>query len=147
MPNFVLQPWHLLVMSLASIINREQQQVIEYLRTENEVLKEKLGKKWTLLNDDQRRRLAVKGKVLGRKALCQVATVVSPDTILRWHRQHRGNEVGLQPSTETVGASTHSRQRERTRAQVCQRESNLGLRPHPGRSGQHRPHHFRYICT
>lgn len=65
-------------------INREQQQVIEYLRTENEMLKEKLGKKRILLNDDQRRRLAVKGKVLGRKALCQVATVVSPDTILRW---------------------------------------------------------------
>ena len=87
MPSFVLQPWHLLVMSLASIASREQQQVIEYLRTENDVLKEKLGKKRVLLNDDQRRRLAVKGKVLGRKTLGEVATVVSPDTILRWHRQ------------------------------------------------------------
>jgi len=40
-----------------------------------------------LLNDDQRRRLAVKGKVLGRKALHEIATIVTPDTILRWHRQ------------------------------------------------------------
>lgn len=55
-PQFVLQPWHLLVMSLACIINREQLQVIEYLRTENDVLKEKLSKKRILLNDDQRRR-------------------------------------------------------------------------------------------
>lgn len=40
-----------------------------------------------MLNDDQRRRLAVKGKVLGRKLLEGIATIVTPDTILRWHRQ------------------------------------------------------------
>jgi hypothetical protein len=57
------------------------------LRIENQVLKEKLGKKRILLTDDQRRRLAVKGKVLGRKALQEIATIVTPDTILRWHRQ------------------------------------------------------------
>jgi transposase InsO family protein len=31
--------------------------------------------------------LAVKGKVLGQKALGQIGTAFSPDTILRWHRQ------------------------------------------------------------
>jgi transposase InsO family protein len=50
------------------------------------VLKEKLGRKRILLNDDQRRRLAVKGKILGRKALQEIGTMVTPDTILRWHR-------------------------------------------------------------
>ena len=49
-------------MILAGWINREQQEVIEYLRTENQVLKEKLGKQQILLSDDQRRRLASKGK-------------------------------------------------------------------------------------
>jgi transposase InsO family protein len=39
------------------------------------------------LTDGQRRRLAVKGRRLGRRALRQVATIVTPDTILRWHRQ------------------------------------------------------------
>ena len=39
-----------------------------------------------MLNDDQRRRLAVKGKVLGREALSNIATIVTPDTIMRWHR-------------------------------------------------------------
>ncbi len=43
--NLVLQPWHLMVIFLASWVNRQQQEVIEYLRTENAVLKEKLGKK------------------------------------------------------------------------------------------------------
>ena len=46
-------------MILAGWVNREQQESIEYLRTENQVLKEKSGKKRILLSDDQRRRLAV----------------------------------------------------------------------------------------
>ena len=84
--NFVLQPWQLLFAILAGWVNQQQQDVIEYLRTENQILKEKLGKKRILLNDDQRRRLAVKGKVLGRKILETIGTMVTPDTILRWHR-------------------------------------------------------------
>lgn len=47
----------------------------------------KLGKKRVLLTDDQRRLLAVQGKALGRKALMELTTIVTPDTILRWHRQ------------------------------------------------------------
>ena len=67
--SFVLQPWQLLLVILAGWINREQQAVVEYLRTENQILKEIHGKKRILLNDDQRRRLAVKGKILGAR-LC-----------------------------------------------------------------------------
>jgi len=85
--SFVLQPWHLLLSILAGWMNDEQRQWIEYLRTENLVLREKLGKKRILLNDDQRRRLAVKGKVLGRRLLDQIGTLFTPDTILRWHRE------------------------------------------------------------
>ena len=85
--NFVLHPWQLLLVILAGWLNREQQAVVEYLRTDNQILKEIHGKKRILLNDDQRRRLAVKGKLLGRKGLQQIATIVTPDTILRWHRQ------------------------------------------------------------
>ena len=84
--SFVVQPWQLLLTILAGWVNQQQQQVIEYLRTENQVLKEMHGKKRILLNDDQRRRLAVKGKVLGRKLLGEFGTLVTPDTILRWHR-------------------------------------------------------------
>ena len=85
--NHVLKPWQLFLLILAGWINRHQQEVIEYLEAENRVLREKFGKKRILLNDDQRRRLAVKGKVLGRKALQEIATIVTPDTILRWHRE------------------------------------------------------------
>ena len=85
--NFVLQPFHLLVVILAGWFNRHQQAVIEFQSTQIMVLMEKLGQKRILLNDDQRRRLAVKGKILGRQALLEITTIVTPDTILRWHRQ------------------------------------------------------------
>lgn len=85
--EFVLHPWHMLVLAMSALINHEQEKVIEYLLAENRVLRERLGKGRILLNDDQRRRLAVKGKALGRKALFGFTTIVTPDTILRWHRQ------------------------------------------------------------
>jgi putative transposase len=83
----LLQPWQLLLLVLAGWVNRQQQDVIEYLLVENPVLRQKLGRKRILLNDEQRRCLAIKGKVLGRKMLEQVAGIVTPETILRWHRE------------------------------------------------------------
>jgi putative transposase len=67
--NFILQPGYLLHFILAGWVNHRQQQINDYLRTENQILREILGKRRILLDDDQRRRLAVKGKVLGRKLL------------------------------------------------------------------------------
>jgi len=84
--SFVLNPWQLYLGTLVGWVNRQQQEAIDYLRTENQVLKEKLGKKRILLNADQRRRLAVQGKILERKRLYEVGTLFTPDTILRWHR-------------------------------------------------------------
>ncbi|MBU1701045.1 MAG: DDE-type integrase/transposase/recombinase [Candidatus Eisenbacteria bacterium] len=84
--EFILQPWHLLLAAFAGWVNREQQAVIDYLRAENQVLKEAHGKRRIKLNDNQRRRLAVKGKALGRKILKEIGAAFSPDTILRWHR-------------------------------------------------------------
>ena len=57
MLDFILKPWHLVVLFLASHLHREQERVIEYLQAENDVLRDKLGKKRILLSDDQRRRL------------------------------------------------------------------------------------------
>jgi putative transposase len=82
----VLHPWQMLLLILAGWINQQQQNAIEYLITENRILREKIGKKRILLIDDQRRRLAIKGKVLGRKALSEICGIVTPETMLRWHR-------------------------------------------------------------
>jgi hypothetical protein len=80
-------PLQMLLVTLAGWVNRHQQQVIEYLLEENRVLKEQVKGRCLRLTDDQRRRLAAKGRRLGRRVLRQVATIVTPDTILRWHRQ------------------------------------------------------------
>ncbi len=64
--------FQLLVVMVAGWISRHQASVITYLIEENRVLKEQLeasGKR-LLLTDDQRRRLAAKGKPLGRGAAC-----------------------------------------------------------------------------
>ncbi len=68
-------------------MNRHQQEVIEYWVEENRVLKEQMKGRRLRLTDEQRRRLAAKGKRLGRQTLNRVATIVTPDTILRWHRR------------------------------------------------------------
>ena len=100
---FILQPWQLCLVILAGWINRQQQEVIEYLRTENQVLKEKIGGKRILLNDDQRRRLAVKGKILGRKRLEEFGTLFTPDTILRWHRMLVAKKWDYSARRKSVG--------------------------------------------
>ena len=82
-----LYPLQVLLVTLAGWVNRHQQHVIEYLVEENRVLKEQVKGRRLRLIDDQRRRLAAKGRRLGRRVLGQVATIVTPDTILRWHRQ------------------------------------------------------------
>jgi hypothetical protein len=77
----------LLLATFVGWVNREQAQTIAYLVEENRVLKEQLGGRCLRLTNDQRRRLARKGQLLGRRILAQLATIVTPDTILRWHRQ------------------------------------------------------------
>ena len=83
----VLQPFHILVIALAGWLNRQQQAVIDYLIEENRVLKEQLEGERLRLTDEQRIRLAVKAKVLGRRALDELETLVTPDTLLAWHRK------------------------------------------------------------
>jgi hypothetical protein len=82
-----IQPFHLLIIALAGWLNRHQQAVIDYLIEENRVLKEQLEGQRLRFTDEQRMRLAVKAKVLGRQVLDEIETLVTPDTLLSWHRK------------------------------------------------------------
>ena len=79
----------LLLATFAAWSGRQQAKLITYLIEENRVLKEQLeaGGRRLRFTDDQRCRLAAKGKPLGQKLLNQIATIVTPDTILAWHRR------------------------------------------------------------
>ena len=81
-----LDPFTFLIVSIAGWMNQRQQQVIEYLMEENRVLREQIGNRRMGFTDNRRCRLAVKAKRLNRKVLAQVATIVTPETLLAWHR-------------------------------------------------------------
>jgi putative transposase len=85
--SFILKPEHLFTLVAEGKSQERHQQTIEYLLAELRTYKEMFRGRRLPLTDDQRRVLAVKGKALGRRVLEQVATIVSPDTILRWHRE------------------------------------------------------------
>ena len=54
------QPLQFLIVALAGWINQQQREVIDYLQTENRVLREQLGPRRLRFTDDQRIRLAAK---------------------------------------------------------------------------------------
>jgi transposase InsO family protein len=85
----IIDAWFVLVVSVAGWLNRQQDSALQYLLTENRVLKEQLNARGRRVRftDNQRRRLAAKAKELGRKVLRSLDTIVTPDTLLRWHRQ------------------------------------------------------------
>lgn len=82
-----LNPFSFLVISIAGWMNQRQQHVIEYLIEENRVLREHIGTRRMRFTNDQRCRLAARAKKLSRRLLAQVATIVTPATLLAWHRR------------------------------------------------------------
>jgi transposase InsO family protein len=82
-----LDPFRFLLIAVVGWMNQRQLHVIDYLREENRILRDQLGGRRLRLSDDQRRRLAAKAKLLGRRILAEVATIVTPETLLAWHRK------------------------------------------------------------
>ena len=87
MPADPLLPLRFLLLVFGGLVNREQAKVVDYLREENRVLREQLGERRLRLSDEQRARLAARAAALGRSLLESIATIVTPDTLLRWHRR------------------------------------------------------------
>src|SRR3954469_5094871 len=83
----ILDPFRFLLIAFSGWMNDRQLLLIDYFREENRVLREQLGGKRLRLTDDQRRRLAVRAIGLGRKALAELGTIVTPETLLAWHRR------------------------------------------------------------
>ena len=76
-----------LLMVTAGWVNRHQLIVIEFLQAENQLLKQRLRGKRIRFTDAERALLARKAKSVGRKALLELDTIVSPDTLMCWHRR------------------------------------------------------------
>ena len=76
-----------LLMIVSGWVHQRQLIVIEYLEAENRLLRARLSGKRIRFTDAERALLARKAKAVGRKALLSLDTVVSPDTLMRWHRR------------------------------------------------------------
>ena len=116
---------HLLIAMVAGWIQRHQQQVIAYLHEENRILKAQLGSQRLRLTDTERRRLAALASPLGRKCLKELATLATPDTLMRWY--HR-------LIAQKFDGSTHRSQRgrpsvaERLAVQMAEENPTWGYR-------------------
>jgi putative transposase len=80
-------PFQWFVVAVCAWLRREQTDLIAFLLEENRVLKSGLGGRRLRFDAGERRRLGELENRLGRRLLAQVSTVVTPDTILRWHRE------------------------------------------------------------
>ena len=76
-----------LLMMVSGWVHRHQLIVIEFLQAENRLLKYRLRGRRIRFTDAERALLARKAKAVGRKALLEFDTIVSPDTLLRWHKR------------------------------------------------------------
>jgi putative transposase len=81
----------------------------EYLVTENRILRHQL-KGRIRLSDGERKALTEMGQKLGKKALTEVASLVTPDTILGWHRtlvaqKFDGSQKRQAPGRPTINAA------------------------------------------
>lgn len=72
---------------LTGWLDRREREALAYLIEENRLLRRQLGGRRLRLTDDDRRRLVARAYRIGRAVLRQIATVATPDTLLRWHRQ------------------------------------------------------------
>src|SRR6267142_7262675 len=77
----------LLIASMACWLERQGASQIEYLKSENRVLRLRLAGRRILFSDAERRTLGALAKEIGTRALRELDPIVSPATLLRWHRE------------------------------------------------------------
>jgi transposase InsO family protein len=78
--------WKTLLAYITGSVDQELRLRNEYLVAENRILRQQI-KGRVRLSDGERKTLAELGKRLGKQALADVASLVTPETIVAWHRK------------------------------------------------------------
>src|SRR5437868_1446399 len=94
--------WKHLLASITGTVDQELLLRNEYVVTENRILRKQLTRR-VPLTDGERKTLAEIGQKLGKQALKEVATIVTPDTILAWHRKLVAQKCDGSPQRKAPG--------------------------------------------
>src|SRR5438445_2767205 len=97
--------WQALLAYITGSVDQELLLRNEYLVTENRILRHQI-KGRVRLSNGERKTLAEIGKKLGKQALAEVATIVTPDTILAWHRKLVAQKFDGSPQRKAPGRPT-----------------------------------------
>ena len=122
-----IQRFHLILAAMASWLTKEQAEVIKYLREENRVLRDKVPGKRIRFTDAERRRLATKAKTLGWGKLKDLCPIVTPDTLLRWHRQRVADKYDGSKQRRRVGRPTTKVEIRKLVIRMAEENSTWGL--------------------
>ena len=123
---------HVLIAMVASWIQRHQQQVITYLLVENRVLKAHLGGRQLRLTDTERRRLAALAHPLSRTRLKAVATIATPNTLLRWYKRLIAQKIDGSRQRRQPGRPRVAEEIEQLVVRMAEENATWGYRRIPG---------------
>ena len=119
---------HVLIAMVAGWLQQHQQQVIAYLQEENRVLKAQLGPQRLRLTDTERRRLAALAYPLGRKRLKELATLATPDTLMRWYHRLIAHKFDGSTHRSQRGRPPVAAEVERLAVQMAEENPTWGYR-------------------
>src|SRR2546425_8285777 len=94
--------WKHLLASITGTVDQELLLRNEYLVTETRILRNQITGR-VRLTDGERKTLAAIGQKLGKQALAEVAKMVTPDTILAWHRTLSAQKFDGSPQRRSPG--------------------------------------------
>src|SRR6266511_5018333 len=121
-----------LIVMIAGWIQRHQQQVITYLQEENRVLKAQLGGRRLRLTNTERRRLAALAHPLDRTRLKEIATIATPDTLLRWYQRLIAQKFDGSMQRRQPGRPRVAEEVERLVMRMAEENPTWGYRRHQG---------------
>src|SRR5882724_162202 len=117
--------WKQLLAYMTGSVDQELLLRNEYLVTENRILRKQL-QGHVRLSDGERKTLAEIGKKLGKRALKEIATLVTPHTILAWHRTLIAQKFDGSQPRKTLGRPQVSKELEALVVRMAQENRSWG---------------------
>src|SRR5438874_5899160 len=117
--------WKRLLAYITGTVDQELLIRNEYLVTENRLLRQQITGR-VRLTDAERKTLAEIGYKLGKQALAEVATIVTPETILGWHRTLVARKFDGSQQRKAPGRPTIDQELEALMIRIAQENRSWG---------------------